>query len=796
MKRIFNLILGAAALFAVSACQDVPAPYGLNTDGGSGSSLPYSSTSLSTGWKTMAVNNLGNPWSQGSSYTQATGYQAWEGTTKSNKECEGVLVSPSLNTKTDSTKVKMTFEYCVGYASNDPEFASHIKIYASDTYTAGDFVATEWTPIAWTATHTSTTWELEETQIQLPSEFINKENVHIAFWFYSPATKSATFEVKTFKMLEGTAGGDTPTPGEEPKGKGTLEDPYNPLGANNYIATLAADAESENDIYVKGKISSIKDAPSAQYGNASFYISETGDAAGTQFYAFRVLYLGNKKFTGTETLNVGDEVVICGKVVNYKGNTPETVGNKAYVYSHNGGSPEPGPTPSGDNLLVNGDFETWTSGQPDNWKSASTASSATLTQSTTAHGGSYAVAVQGAEANKRIAYKELKLKKGTYAFSFYARASKSDLAQCRPGYVPVTDGSVGSYAYGEYANLKASEWTLVSHTFTLDATTTVCLVVMNPKGGTSYQETQDLLIDDASLTTSDGGIEGGDDPQPTPGEEAKGSGTLADPYNPLAANNYIATLAADTESANDVYVKGKISSIKEAPSAQYGNATFYVSETGTTTGAQFYAFRVLYLGNKKFTGTETLNVGDEVIICGKVVNYKGNTPETAGNKAYVYSHNGKQGGGEDPEPEPEPEPTPGGDQVTIDMSSFGYANAEDVTTVSASDNITLTFAQEGGNNAPKYYDATKGVRMYALNSLKIAASKKIASVTIQCDSYNGTNYVGNSTLTASPGTPSVSGSTLSITGVNASSLQIVNDHSSTSGGVQLRVQKITVTYAQ
>ena len=33
--------------------------------------------------------------------------------------------------------------------------------------------------------------------------------------------------------------------------------------------------------------------------------------------------------------------------------------------------------------------------------------------------------------------------------------------------------------------------------------------------------------------------------------------------------------------------------------------------------------------------------GDEVIICGKLVNYKGNTPETVANKNYIYSLNGK-----------------------------------------------------------------------------------------------------------------------------------------------------------
>ena len=36
-----------------------------------------------------------------------------------------------------------------------------------------------------------------------------------------------------------------------------------------------------------------------------------------------------------DCVNVGDEVIIYGKVVNYRGNTPETVQKEAYIYSHN-----------------------------------------------------------------------------------------------------------------------------------------------------------------------------------------------------------------------------------------------------------------------------------------------------------------------------------------------------------------------------------------------------------------------------------------------------------------------------
>jgi len=47
--------------------------------------------------------------------------------------------------------------------------------------------------------------------------------------------------------------------------------------------------------------------------------------------------LGNTKYAGQSLLlNEGDEVVVCGKITNYKGDTPETVQGKAYVVSING----------------------------------------------------------------------------------------------------------------------------------------------------------------------------------------------------------------------------------------------------------------------------------------------------------------------------------------------------------------------------------------------------------------------------------------------------------------------------
>jgi exonuclease VII large subunit len=90
----------------------------------------------------------------------------------------------------------------------------------------------------------------------------------------------------------------------------------------------------------------------------------------------------------------------------------------------------------------------------------------------------------------------------------------------------------------------------------------------------------------------------------------------------------------------DYYVKGKISSIKFTFSAQYGTATFNISDDGATGGKEFIAYSCYYFGNQPWVeGNTQVQVGDEVIVCGKVVNYNGNTPEFASKKNYLVKLN-------------------------------------------------------------------------------------------------------------------------------------------------------------
>ena len=128
--------------------------------------------------------------------------------------------------------------------------------------------------------------------------------------------------------------------GEIDNGDGTLENPFNVAGVLEYTRSLPADQASENNVFFQGKISKVTTTFEASntYGNATFYVVD--EDGGESFYVYQTYYLGNRKWKSGDTdVKEGDEVIICGKVVNFKGNTPETVSKGgSFIYSLNGKS--------------------------------------------------------------------------------------------------------------------------------------------------------------------------------------------------------------------------------------------------------------------------------------------------------------------------------------------------------------------------------------------------------------------------------------------------------------------------
>lgn len=278
------------------------------------------------------------------------------------------------------------------------------------------------------------------------------------------------------------------------------------------LTNALADGGTSTETYsITGYITEILGTVSRN--QQSFWMADTKDG-GKVFEA----YWANLP-EGVAEFKVGMKVKITGQLMKYVKNgevTPE-IKNANVVILENGDGGDSGggdggdDNPGGDTVtdLVNGGFEEWVSDtEPKGWKSVSSASNATVKKSTEARNGSFSCSVAPSfdtkdpskSINARLATQEITLAAGSYTFSYYAKSTTADACQSRGGYVPVNhDNSVGAYKYNtNYTNLSNTEWTLVTYDFELTEQTTVCLIVMNPKGS-SYSISQDILVDDATL---------------------------------------------------------------------------------------------------------------------------------------------------------------------------------------------------------------------------------------------------------------------------------------------------------
>ena len=128
-----------------------------------------------------------------------------------------------------------------------------------------------------------------------------------------------------------------PAPVSEPTGDGlSVKTAFNVAGVTAETKKLAADAQ-KGPYYTKGYIVSISDIDtSGSFGNATYLISDRKDGATGSFQVYRGYGLNNVKFNaGATPIKAGDEVIVYGKVVNYKGNTPQYA-QGSYIVSLNG----------------------------------------------------------------------------------------------------------------------------------------------------------------------------------------------------------------------------------------------------------------------------------------------------------------------------------------------------------------------------------------------------------------------------------------------------------------------------
>ena len=385
---------------------------------------------------------------------------------------------------------------------------------------------------------------------------------------------------------EAPGGGDTPTPSGDPKGTGTKDDPFNIAAAIAKCVEIGTNPSTEK-YYVKGI--AVKDATaSGGFGNISIDLGDSKDATAI-FKAFQVAGTDGEKLADGYKVNTGDEVVVYGPIYNYQGNTPETAGKSAAQI-----------------VTINGKKTSESGGGDTPSEETKTATIAEFL---------------AAPVSTNVWYQLTGTIKSLKDGDKYGNFDLED-----------ETGSV--YVYGllsEKGGAKQKFQELVAAQG-LQAGTKITII--GNRG--EYNGNPQVLNAYFVKVESGGGSGGGDTPS------GGNDGSLAKPFTPAEANAFIATLAADTNTDKEYYIKGKLVEYAKNGefSTQYGNASFYLSTDGTKNGEQFYVFRTLYLGNVKYTEGTTPVVGDEIIICGLLVNYKGNTPETVANKSYIYSLNG------------------------------------------------------------------------------------------------------------------------------------------------------------
>ena len=375
-----------------------------------------------------------------------------------------------------------------------------------------------------------------------------------------------------------------------------------PLSVAAAIALIPNANDQVNDQFVEGYVCTA--GTSVSSGKMTYYISADGKET-NRLQIYKGKNLDDTEFSNVSDLAIGDKVVVFGQLKNY-GGTPE-MNDGNYIVSY------------------------------------------------TAKGALSSVVVSGTPTKTVYANNEAFEPAGLVVTATYASgyaievtptswsATPSTITATGNVEVTATFGGMTSDVYN-VAVTKASK-TLVSIAVDEDQfeqwqglelpkpTVTATYSEGDPEDVTSQAEFTGY---DAS-TTGDQEITvtytfGGHD------ETANYTVTVKSIYNvELAASvarNLIVNVVGNTESTDDMIVRGKVSYINNASS----NAqTYWISDDGTRTN-EVEIYKGKYLSGADFTSANQLRVGDEVVVIGKVINYNNNTPEFANGKSEVQSH--------------------------------------------------------------------------------------------------------------------------------------------------------------
>lgn len=221
------------------------------------------------------------------------------------------------------------------------------------------------------------------------------------------------------------------------------------------------------------------------------------------------------------------------------------------------------------------------------------------------------------------------------------------------------------------------------------------------------------------------------------------AGTLEDPFTVQDAI-LKAEQTGETATEDSYYIKGIISNVKSVDTGQYGNAEFEIKDSLTDTKS-FLVYRAFADNTGAAFTNETakeIQVGYEVIVYGKIVNYKSNTPETVqgtknvSNTTHVSSVDKTQ--------------------ATLDATNFARGFNESLSGICDQDGNTNFDAlqTEWNNQEALFNNLTEGAQYIIIKSLENEAGteleKSIAKYTYIANKYPSlNNYLGLASVDAS-----------------------------------------------
>lgn len=384
-----------------------------------------------------------------------------------------------------------------------------------------------------------------------------------------------------------------------------------PLTVAAAIALIPNVDNQVDDQYVEGYVCTAGTSVNSN-GQMSYYISADGQDDGVVEHKLQIYKgknLNNTGFSSESDLAVGDKVVVFGQLVHYNATTYEmNSGNYIKRYTAKGAVTS---------VVV--------SGTPT--KTAYTASDHTFTPAglvvTVTYASGYSVEV-------------------TDGITWGDNLVDHEVMTSCTVYVTASVGGVPSAPYP--VNVEFSAKTLVSIAISQsEFEQWQGLELPKPTVTATYSEGEPADVTALAEFTGYDASTPGEQPitvSYTFGGETKNANytvTVKSIYNvELAASvarDLIIRVVGNTESTNDMIVRGIVSYINNASS---NTQTYWISDDGTRTN-EVQIYKGKYIENAGFTSENQLKVGDEVVVTGKVINYNNNNPEFASEKSQVTS---------------------------------------------------------------------------------------------------------------------------------------------------------------